>query len=138
MNALSRIPIINLYRNLIVPIQGAVVDATMTRLIEDVTTRIERDGASGLVIDVSGVEVMDSFMTRNIRDLALTARLMGVHTVVSGLAPAVAIALVEMGLELGVSGAGQHGLVTTLNLERAIEVLEELKGAEDDVDGLGS
>lgn len=138
MNALSRIPIINLYRNLIVPIQGSVVDATMTRLIEDVTTRIERDGASGLVIDVSGVEVMDSFMTRNIRDLALTARLMGVHTVVSGLAPAVAIALVEMGLELGVSSGGQHGLVTTLNLERAIEVLDTMKQAEVDTDGFDS
>lgn len=135
MNALSRIPIINLYRNLIVPIQGAVVDTTMTRLIEDVTTRIERDGASGLVIDVSGVEVMDSFMTRNIRDLALTARLMGVHTVVSGLAPSVAIALVEMGLELGVSAGSQQGLVTTLNLERAIEVLDTLKQDEVGTDG---
>jgi len=138
VNALSRIPIIKLYRNLIVPIQGAVVDSTMTRLIEDVTTRIERDGASGLVIDVSGVEVMDSFMTRNIRDLALTARLMGVHTVVSGLAPSVAIALVEMGLELGVAAGGQHGLVTTLNLERAIEVLDDLKQDEVEADEVGS
>jgi rsbT antagonist protein RsbS len=119
----DRIPIINLYSNLIVPIQGAIGDNVMAQLQEDVTRRIEGGGAKGLVIDVSGIEIMDSFMTRNIRDLALTARLMGVHTVVSGLRPAVAITLVEMGLEI-------PGIQTTLNLERAIECLAEMH--EDD------
>ena len=114
----SRIPIINLYSNLIVPIQGAIGDDVMVQLQDDVTRRVEQDGARGLVIDVSGVQLMDSFMTRNIRDLALTARLMGVHTVVSGLGPAVAITLVEMGLEI-------PGIQTTLNLERAIECLDQ-------------
>jgi rsbT antagonist protein RsbS len=131
VNALQRIPIINLYSNLIVPIQGAIGDVEMTQLTEDVTGRIEKDGARGLVIDVSGVALMDSFITRNIRDLALTARLMGVWTVVSGLQPAVAITLVEMGLEI-------QGLDTTLNLERALEHLrrtfeEEEEALRDDV-----
>lgn len=111
-----RIPIINLYSNLIVPIQGALGDNVLAQLQDDVTRRIEIDSAKGLVIDVSGVSLLDSFMTRSIRDLALTARLMGVHTVVSGLGPAVAITLVEMGLEI-------PGIETTLNLERAIEIL---------------
>ena len=122
----TRIPIINLYSNLIVPIQGAIGDKAMTQLTDDVTGRIEHDGARGLVIDVSGVELMDSFITRNIRDLALTARLMGVATIVSGLQPAVAITLVEMGLEI-------HGLETALNLERALERLARLHAEEEEV-----
>ncbi|MGO8995008.1 MAG: STAS domain-containing protein [Polyangiaceae bacterium] len=123
MNTLQRIPIINLYANLIVPIQGAIGDNAMAQLTDDVTRRIEGDYARGLVIDVSGVALMDSFITRNIRDLALTARLMGVNTVVSGLQPAVAITLVEMGLEI-------QGLQTTLNLERALEHLAQLQEVE--------
>ncbi len=111
-----RIPIIDLYSNLVVPIQGAIDDDAMARLQEDVTQRIQADGARGLVIDVSGVEFLDSFMTKNLRDLALTARLMGVLAVVSGLRPAVAITLIEMGLEI-------PGVKTTLNLERALEAL---------------
>ena len=118
-----RIPIINLYSNLIVPIQGAIGDIAMQQLTDDVTGRIEKEGARGLVIDVSGVALMDSFITRNIRDLALTARLMGVATIVSGLQPAVAITLVEMGLEI-------HGLDTTLNLERALEHLAQTQEEE--------
>ena len=111
-----RIPIIELYSNLVVPIQGAIDDDAMARLQEDVTARIQSDGARGLVIDVSGIEFLDSFMTKNLRDLALTARLMGVSAIVSGLRPAVAITLVEMGLEI-------PGVKTTLNLERALEAL---------------
>jgi rsbT antagonist protein RsbS len=112
----SRIPIINLYENLIVPIQGSVSDASMAQLQADVTRRIEEEAAKGLVIDLSGVEMMDSYMTRNIRDLALTARLMGVDTVVSGLRPAIAITLIDMGMEI-------TGIMTALHLERALELL---------------
>ncbi|HTB73525.1 MAG TPA: STAS domain-containing protein [Polyangiaceae bacterium] len=118
-----RIPIIDLYSNLVVPIQGAIDDDAMARLQHDVTQRIQADGARGLVIDVSGVEFLDSFMTKNLRDLALTARLMGVSAVVSGLRPAVAITLVEMGLEI-------PGVKTTLNLERALELLLSLQEEE--------
>jgi rsbT antagonist protein RsbS len=114
----ARIPIIGLYENLIVPLQGTIADDTMARLQDDVTRRIEGGRVGGLVIDVSGIETLDSYLTRNLRDLALTARLMGVSAVVSGLQPAVAITLVEMGLEI-------PGVHTTLNLERAIELLNE-------------
>ena len=124
MSGITRIPIINLHASLIVPIQGSIPDSVMAQLQEDVTRRIETDTASGLIIDVSGVDLMDSFITRNIRDLALTARLMGVNTVVSGLQPAVAITLVEMGMEI-------PGIKTTLNLERALEHLETLREEEE-------
>jgi rsbT antagonist protein RsbS len=119
----ARIPIIALYANLIVPIQGAVADDVMVQLSEDVTRRIEDGRIRGLVIDVSGVETLDSYLTKNLRDLALTARLMGVSAVVSGLRPAVAITLIEMGLEI-------PGVRTTLNLERALEALHEAHEAE--------
>ncbi|HEY5147903.1 MAG TPA: STAS domain-containing protein [Polyangiaceae bacterium] len=114
----ARIPIIALYANLIVPLQGAIADDVMVQLSEDVTRRIEDGRIRGLVIDVSGVETLDSYLTKNLRDLALTARLMGVSAVVSGLRPAVAITLIEMGLEI-------PGVRTTLNLERALEALHE-------------
>ena len=123
MRPAMRIPIIKLYANLIVPIQGMLDDAVITHLQSDVTLRIEADAPKGLVIDVSGMEMMDSFMTRTIRDLALTAKLMGVHTVLSGLKPAIALTLVEMGLEI-------PGIQTTLNLERAIEALSLIQADE--------
>jgi rsbT antagonist protein RsbS len=112
----ARIPIIGLYDDLIVPIQGAIADDVMVTLQNDVTRRIQDGNVRGLVVDVSGVETLDSFLTRNLRDLALSARLMGVTAVVSGLRPAVAITLVEMGLEI-------PGVHTALNLERALELL---------------
>jgi rsbT antagonist protein RsbS len=119
----AKIPIIGLYGNLIVPIQGAISDDVMGALQQDVTQRIEDGGVRGLVVDVSGVEVLDSYLTRNLRDLALTARLMGVVAVVSGLRPALAITLVEMGLEI-------PGVPTALNLERALEALYERQEEE--------
>jgi rsbT antagonist protein RsbS len=119
----ARIPIIGLYDDLIVPIQGAIADDVMVALQNDVTRRIQDGNVRGLVVDVSGVETLDSFLTRNLRDLALSARLMGVTAVVSGLRPAVAITLVEMGLEI-------PGVRTALNLERALELLSAAREEE--------
>jgi rsbT antagonist protein RsbS len=125
----AKIPVIGLYGNLIVPIQGAISDHVMAALQVDVTSRIEEGGVRGLVVDVSGVEVLDSYLTRNLRDLAVTARLMGVIAVVSGLRPAVAITLVEMGLEI-------PGVLTALNLERALEALYERQEEEEEARSL--
>ncbi len=82
------------------------------------------DGVTGLIIDVSAVDVMDSYVTRVVRDLALTARLMGVDTVVSGMQANVAITIIEMGLEI-------PGVATTLNLEQALEHLDQLHDDRD-------
>ena len=116
-------PIIRLYGNLIVPVR-AVSDEGVPRLLDEVTGRIASESARGLILDVSGLAYMDSFVTRVVRDLALIARLMGVTTVLAGVAPEVAITIIEMGLEL-------QGVVTTLNLERALEQLARMQREEE-------
>lgn len=112
----GKIPIIKLYGNLVVPIQVALSDRLVARLKDDVSNEIEASAPWGLVIDVSGVDIMDSYITRTIRDIALIARLMGVRTVLSGMAPMIAMTLVEMGMELA-------GVATELNLELALDRL---------------
>lgn len=116
MNEERPIPIIRLFGNLIVPIQVTLSDALVARLVSDVTGLIERQPVTGLIIDVSGVDLMDSHISRGIRDLAMMARLMGVDTVMCGLRPDVVTTLVEMGLDI-------PGVLSALNLERALELL---------------
>lgn len=120
------IPLIRLYKNLIVSIQVSLSDALVARLTEDVTRAIEESEVAGLIIDLSGVDMMDSHITRCLRDLAVVAKLMGVDTVMCGLRPSVVITLVEMGLYV-------PGVTSTLNLERALELLMR-KAAEANVD----
>jgi rsbT antagonist protein RsbS len=116
----QRIPIVRLQGKLIVSIQTALSDTVVDRLQQDVATACERGDARGLVVDVSGVDILDSYITRSLRDLAVMARLMGVETVVCGLRPAVAMTLVEMGMEL-------PGVRTALNLDRALALLDSLQ-----------
>ena len=115
MNTRS-IPLIRLFGNLIVSIQVALTDTLIEHLIGDITQEIERTQVTGLILDLSGVDMLDSHLTYRLRTLAVAARLMGVDTVVCGMRPAVVMTIVEMGLDLiGVSSA--------LNLERALDVL---------------
>jgi len=110
------IPLIRLFDNLIVSIQVALSDEAIERLTGQVTDAIERTTVSGLILDFSGADVMDSHITRRVRDLAVTAGLMGVRTVVCGLRASIVVTLVEMGLAI-------PGVRTALNLERALELL---------------
>lgn len=110
------IPIISLYRDLIVVVQGSLTDAQVTQLKSDTTRAIARHDAQGLIISVAGVDLMDSYISRSIHDLALVARYMGVETVVCGISPLVATTLVEMDM-------GLRGISTALNLEHALEML---------------
>lgn len=126
----SRIPVISLYGTLIVPVQGTIGDELLENLRHDVTSRIEQEDARGLVIDISGVDLLDSYMTRCIRDLALVVKLMGVPTVVAGARSDVAITIVEMGLEI-------PGVATRLNLERALEYLVAITREDEDDDLFG-
>jgi len=116
MSEIVRIPIIKLRDVLIVSIQVSLSDAVVVQLKDDITNKIEHSEARGLVIDVSGIDLMDSYISRAIRDIGLVARLMGVRTVISGLDPMIAMTLVDMGLEL-------KGVRTALDLESALDIL---------------
>lgn len=111
------IPIIKLYDTLIVTIQVELSDKLVLQLKEDIGSAVQRLGPSGLIIDVSGVEIIDSYISRALRDIGLMSRLMGVEAVISGLDPNIAMALTEMGLDL-------EGVGTFLHLEAAFEALQ--------------
>jgi rsbT antagonist protein RsbS len=113
----GRIPIIKLRSFLLVSVQTALSDGLVARLKDDITAAIERTGARGLVVDVSGIDVMDSYLCRSLRDIGLVSRLMGVRTIISGINPMIAMTLVEMGM-------GLAGVSTALSLETALETLE--------------
>ena len=111
-----RIPIIRLRDVLIVSIQGSLQDTQAQRLHEDILAQIGATNASGVVLDISAVPIMDSYIARILNNIARNAKLMGSRAVVVGMQPAIAITLVTMGLEF-------EDLETALNLERAIEQL---------------
>ena len=121
------IPVIKLYDSLIVSIQIEVSDRLMLALKDDLAQEIRRSDVRGLIIEVSGVDILDSFLARSVRDMAEIAKLMGVRTVLAGLDAAMATTLVEMGVTMG-------GVVTALNMEAALQILRtstEEDAAED-------
>lgn len=119
------IPLIRLYGNLIVSIQVALSDEIVERLTTQIVEAIERTEVTGLILDFSGVDLLDSHISRRVHDLAMTARFMGVDTVVCGLRASIVITLTEMGLSL-------PGVVSALNLERALEMLVARNQPDDD------
>lgn len=112
------VPVLALGDILLVSLQGELHDSVAEQLQQDITERIAGSEASGVVIDVSGVEIVDSFLGRVIAEIAANARLLAARTVVCGMRPAVAITLVELGLTL-------PGLVTALDVERALGLLRQ-------------
>lgn len=126
MNLTQRIPILKVGRVLIVPIQFDMDDQTVMHLQESILSELERTGARGVLIDISLLEMVDSFIGRVLSDIAAMARIMDARTVVVGMQPAVAITLVELGLEL-------KGVDTVLNVEEGIRLLRgELETGEDE------
>ncbi|MEY9214348.1 STAS domain-containing protein [Thermobifida halotolerans] len=97
---MSQIPVIPLGDVLLVSIQGELHDAMALSLQNDVTMAIEQHGARGVIIDISAVDMVDSFLGRVLAEIAACSRLLGADTVVVGMRPAVAITLVELGLTL--------------------------------------
>lgn len=116
---IQKIPILKIGPALIASIQIDLNDESAVQFKEDILNRIKETGATGVVIDLTAVDTVDSFLGRIIRDAALMARLMGASVVVTGIQPAVAITLVELGLEL-------EDVVTALNLEKGLQRLREL------------
>jgi len=114
----DRIPILKMGRYLLVTIQVDMHDQLAMQLQADLTERISRDSAAGVLIDISSLDVVDSFVGRIIANIAAMARVLDADTVVTGMRPAVAITLVELGLEL-------EGVHTALDVERGMALLHE-------------
>lgn len=114
--SVDRIPILKLGRALIVSVQVDMHDRLAMALEEDLAARIVATGAKGVLIDISALEIVDSFMGRMLDNIAAVSRVLDADTVVVGMRPAVAITLVELGLSL-------TGVRTALNMERGMALL---------------
>jgi rsbT antagonist protein RsbS len=124
MNGAQRIPILKVGRVLVVPVQVDMDDETVIGLQERILAELERTGARGVLIDISLLEMVDSFIGRMLSDIAAMARIMDARTVVVGIQPAVAITLVELGLEL-------RGVDTVLNVDEGIKLLRDELGTDE-------
>jgi len=121
-----RVPILKQGDVLIASIQEALSDEDLDHLRDDLAERVGRFRSAGVVIDVSALDVLDSFATRTLRGIANTTRLRGAETVVVGIQPDVAFAMVQLGLTL-------EGISTALDLEEGMAlVAERLAGPRDD------
>ena len=112
-------------------IQVDVEDSMAESLQNDLTEKIVKTGARGVLIDISGLEMVDSFIGRKLGDIAAVSRVLDARTVVVGMRPAVAITLVELGLSL-------NGIHTALDVERGIEHLRRLISEIGAANGRGS
>ena len=113
---MERIPILKLDSFLLVSVQVDMHDQLALSLQSDLTTRIVRDRAIGVLIDISALDIVDSFIGRMLSNIAGMARVLDAETVVVGMQPSVAITLVELGLSL-------PGIRTALNIDRGMELL---------------
>ncbi|AOA73723.1 MULTISPECIES: STAS domain-containing protein [Stenotrophomonas] len=113
---MDRIPILQMGDLLLVTIQVDMHDQLALTLQDDLTERIQKTSARGVLIDISALDIVDSFIGRMISTISSLARIMDATTVVVGMQPAVAITLVELGLTL-------TGVRTALNVERGMELL---------------
>jgi rsbT antagonist protein RsbS len=119
----QRIPILRMGKCLLVTIQVDLQDQTALALQDDLSAKIDAIGATGVVIDISALEIVDSFIGRMLASISGIARVLDAETVVVGMQPAVAITLVELGLSL-------PGVRTALNVERGLELLRTQIGSD--------
>jgi rsbT antagonist protein RsbS len=110
------VPILKLGDVLVVSMQAALTDHDLIKLRDELSDTVGRFRSRGVVVDVSELDVMDSFATRTIRGIAHTTRLRGAETVIVGIQPDVAFAMVQLGLSL-------EGVTTALDLEGGMEIL---------------
>ena len=116
---MPRVPIIQVEGVLIASVQEDLSDGDARQLQEELNGLIEKTGARGVLLDVSMMQLIDSFLGRLLHEIALGAQLLGAETVVAGIQPAVAITLVELGLEL-------NGVHTALNAEKGLRLVHQL------------
>ena len=121
---MDRIPILKFGYSLLVTIQVDMHDQLAMTLQDDLTSRLVKERARGVLIDISALEIVDSFMGRVLNNIAAMAKILDAVTVVVGMRPAVAITLVELGLDL-------PGVKTALNVERGMELIRASIEEED-------
>lgn len=118
-----RVPILKQGDYLIASVQSSLSDEELIQLRDDLVAKVSTVRAKGVIIDVTVLDIMDSFATRILRDIAHMIRLKGAPTVVVGIQPDVALAMVQLGLSLG-------ELETALDLEEGLTLLEDFKNKE--------
>jgi len=121
---MDRIPILRMGIFLLVTIQIDLYDRLATNLESDLVQMVNKTGARGVLIDISALSIVDSFMGRILGNIGSMSKIMDAETVVVGMQPAVAITLIELGLEL-------KGVHTALNVEKGMELLTEKIGSYD-------
>ncbi|WP_456279521.1 STAS domain-containing protein [Bacillus sp. AK128] len=116
-----RIPILKLRQYLLVTIQWELDDQTAIQFQEDLLKKIHETGAKGIVIDLTSVDIIDSFIAKVIGDVVSMSSLMGAKVVLTGIQPAVAITLVDLGIHL-------NNVPTAIDLEKGLEKLQQELG----------
>jgi len=124
---MDRIPILRMGQFLLVTIQVDLYDRLAIDLEADLVKMVSKTGARGILIDISAVSIVDSFMGRIIGNIGVMSKLLDAETVVVGMQPAVAITLVELGLPL-------KGVFTALNVEKGMDLLKSMIQTTDDDD----
>lgn len=124
---MDRIPILKLGHFLLVTVQVDMYDRLALNLENDLINSVQKHASKGVLIDISAVSIVDSFMGRIIGNIATMSKIMDAETVVVGMQPAVAITLVELGLPLA-------GVYTALNVEKGMALLQEKIGLNADAD----
>ena len=119
---MDRIPILRMGKFLLVTIQIDLYDRLATNLESDLVQMVNKTEARGVLIDISALSIVDSFMGRILGNIGSMSKIMDAETVVVGMQPAVAITLIELGLEL-------QGVHTALNVEKGMELLKERIGS---------
>jgi len=122
---MDRIPILRMGKYLLVTIQIDLYDRLATNLESDLVNMVNKTGARGVLIDISALSIVDSFMGRILGNIGTMSKIMDAEAVVVGMQPAVAITLIELGLEL-------KGVHTALNVEKGMELLKEKIAFDDD------
>jgi rsbT antagonist protein RsbS len=120
---MDKIPILRMGKFLLVTIQIDLYDRLATNLEADLVQMVNKTGARGVLIDISALSIVDSFMGRILGNIGNMSKIMDAETVVVGMQPAVAITLIELGLEL-------KGVYTALNVEKGMELLRNKIGTD--------
>jgi rsbT antagonist protein RsbS len=118
-----RASILKQNKNLIASVQGSMTDADMMQLREELASGVRRFRSTGVLVDVTLLDVMDSFAVRTLRGIAQMVKLLGAQCIIVGIQPDVAFSMVQLGLTL-------EGTMTALDLEDGLEVLQSLTNGE--------